>query len=110
MSKNGTLVAKIGNGGKVRGDFIVGVTRCQPDIVGAIPAQAFTLDPMESTDLSFDIATSMNRDESHFCWVEMRSSSGKSYDEVQVFFDSKKHPTIYPRDLHHRNDQSKAAQ
>jgi hypothetical protein len=110
MSKNGTLVAVVANGGKVRGDFIVGVTRCQPDIVGAIPSKAVTLDPNESTELSFDIATSMNRDDNHYCWVELRSSSGKSYDEVQVFFDTKKHESIYARDLHHRNEQNKAAQ
>jgi len=109
MTKNGTMVAIIKNAGTVRTDYIATVTDCVPGIIGAVPAQAHTMDPNEEAEIDFDIATSQNMDSSHMCVITLRASTGRKFDFVNVYFDTKKHNSVYARDLLQKNTESKKA-
>ena len=110
MSREGTLSVIIANAGDYRTNYIVSVTDCSSNISKAIPAQALTLSPGEEATLNFDINTLQNLDSSHYCLVTLKSPTGKVYDSVQVYFDTYKHQSTYPRDLHLKNEESEEAQ
>jgi len=110
MSREGTLSVIIANAGDYRTNYIVSVTDCSSNISKAIPAQARTLSPSEETTLTFDINTVQNMDVRSSCLVHLKSPRGKEYDSVQVFFDTLKHYSTYPRDLHLKNEESEEAQ
>ena len=108
MTGDGKLVAVIQNVGKVQTDYIVSVTDCQPGVNDGIPAQARTLDPQEEAAVEFNIDRTQNAgDSSHNCMVTLRASSGRSFDSAKVLFDTKKHNTVYARDLYQENKDSR---
>jgi hypothetical protein len=106
MTQNGKLVTVIQNVGTVQTDYIVSVTDCQPAINNGIPAQALTLNPNEEGIIEFSIDTTLDADSSHMCVVTLTASTGRKFDYVQVYFDTRKHSTLYARDLYQKNKYS----
>ncbi|MBM4146133.1 MAG: hypothetical protein FJ240_07640 [Nitrospira sp.] len=107
MSKDGYLKVTVTNAGEVRTGYIVEVTGCSDNIIGNIPAKAVTLNANNNAVLYFDINTSRNVDMSSYCWVRLKSATGKLYEEVEVKFNTKEHASKYPWELKIKNKESK---
>lgn len=104
MSRNGTIVAKIQNYGDLKTDYVVTVSECNMQINEAVPAQARILEPLGDAELYFDIDTRYNLDTTNECLVQIKSNTGRLYDEVIVRFDSMKHPVDYAWQLSQSNE------
>jgi len=107
MTRDGKLIAVIKNAGVVQTDYIVSVTDCQPAINNGIAAQALTLNPNEEGTVEFSIDRIQNMDASSLCNVTLTAASGRIFDLVIVYFDTKKHATLYARDLYLKNSNTK---
>ena len=104
MTDDGTLVVEIVNFGDIKTDYVVTVTNPNMNIVHAIPAQARILEPLETATLTFDIHTAFNLDTGNEFLVQLKSPTGRLYDEIPVPFDTTKHSSKYPWDLQLKND------
>ena len=104
MSRDGTVVVKIKNFGDLRTEYVATATECNMNIVEAIPQQTVTLEPLEEAILNFDIHTAYNLETSNECLVQLKSPTGRLYDEVFVKFDTKKHAAAYSWDQLERNE------
>ncbi len=103
MTDDGTLEVDIQNYGDLETDYVVTVTNPNTNIVHAIPAQARILAPMEQATLKFDIHTAFNLDTTNQVLVQLKSHTGRLYDEVFVMFDTNKHQPKYSWDLQLKN-------
>lgn len=107
MSSNGTMVVHIQNYGDIKADYVATVTNCNMNIVEAISAQSRILEPSEQAVLNFDIHTAYNLDTTNECLVQLKSPTGRLYDEVLVKFDTFKHHSKYSWDLQEKNTGTK---
>jgi len=109
MSREGTMVVEVQNWGDLMTDYVVSVTNCNMNIVEAIPQQTLTLNVSEKDELNFDINTAFNLDTSNECLVQLKSPTGRVYDEVFVKFDTFKHAAAYSWDQLEKNEDGKKA-
>ena len=105
LSRNGTMVVKIGNFGDLKSDYLVSVTNCNMNIDHAIPQQSWTLEPFAEAELKFDINTTFNLETSNQCLVTLKSTTGRFYDKTEVKFDTDKHQSRYSWDLQEKNEE-----
>jgi len=86
--QTGTMDVQVENVGSTPTHYIVTMTDCQPGI-NPVAAQAQTLNPRDIKDFYFDVTTNVNMSGTHYCWVTLGAPSGRVYDSVQVYFDTK---------------------
>jgi hypothetical protein len=106
MSEDGVLVVLIQNEGSRKANYIVTVTDVNQNILGAIPAQARSLEEDEQERLYFDISTLKNLDTSNEVLVSIKSPKCNVYDSVVVKFDTRKHASKYSWELQQKNEGS----
>jgi hypothetical protein len=106
MSKAGTMHVEIFNNGQGISDYLVNVTNCNMSLVQAIPEQARTIEKFKSGYYAFDIYTRHNLDQNNMCIVAVKSVTGKVFQTLKVFFDTKKYGRRYPWELQDINDQA----